>query len=196
MLSLIDVQINLTEMDENEILDDFSYESESVEDKHLTKVEIISVNKFILLFLASLGLYGVWWMYKSWKFFKEKEMLDIMPVARAIFSVFYAYGLFEKILTSALSSGYKKTYSSGGLFALFIIINLTSRLPDPFWMISLLGFLPLIQPHQALNFVIENSENYHAVERRGFNGKQIALLIIGGLFWILIILGTLFVEDF
>lgn len=184
-------------MDENEILDDFSHESDSDNLGNLIKVDLISTNKFIILFIFSLGLYGLWWMYKAWKFFKEKDLMDIMPAARAIFSIFFAYGLFDQILAYAKENKVDKDYSSGLLFVCFIGLNLSARLPDPFSLISILGFLPLMLPHQTLNLAIENSPDYHGVEANGFNGKQIAILIIGTLFWILILIGTFMdVENF
>jgi len=36
---------------------------------------------FIFLSIITLGLYSVWWIYKAWRFFQQKEMIDIMPAA-------------------------------------------------------------------------------------------------------------------
>jgi hypothetical protein len=151
--------------------------------------QIISVNKFILLSVVSFGLYEVWWSYKAWRYYKEKESLDIMPAARAIFAIFYLYSLMEKIQGEAREKGYAKTYSSGWLFTGFIVANLISRAPEPFWIISFLSITCLIAPFKALNYVKQNSEGTTAVEQNSFNGKQIALLIIGLLLWVAVIYG-------
>lgn len=95
------------------------------------KIGLISQNKFILLNVLTLGLYGIWWMYKSWRFFKERDGSDIMPVARTVFAIFYSYELFERILSYAKLNGHTEEYSSSGLFALFFVLNLSARLPDP-----------------------------------------------------------------
>lgn len=152
-------------------------------------IELISANKFILLFILSFGLYGIWWMYKSWKFFKEKEALDIMPVARAIFAIIFTFSLFEEIQKYSKSKGYGKSFSSIGLFIAFLLINISSKLPDPYWLISLLSFIPLIQPLKALNFAIANSENYNGIEQIGFNPRQILIIICGAIFWALVLIG-------
>ncbi len=155
--------------------------------------EILAINNFIFLFLLTLGLYGVWWMYKSWKFFQEKDNLDIMPAMRAIFSIFFLYGLFERIQSFAQSKGYTKNYSSAALFIAFVLFNLLSSLPDPMWIISILAFVFLIPPFNALNYAMLQSEEYRVIEREGFNQRQIVLVVFGILWWALILLG-LFVE--
>ena len=154
-------------------------------------VELININKFTLLYMLSLGLYGIWWMYKIWKFFKEKNRLDIMPAARAIFAIFFAYELFERILKYAKKLGYSKGYSSMGLFALFIILNFMGRLPDPYWLVSFLALFGLIPPLNAFNYAVEKSEEYNGVYKEGLNARQMILVVIGGLFWVLMIMGLM-----
>jgi len=138
-------------MDKDDIVDDSNFDSETNPDDFKTEVELVSWKKFMILFFLSAGLYGLWWMYKSWKFFKERGMYDILPAARAIFAIFFAYSLFRKILTFSKAYGNIKSYSSLGLFIGYIFLNLLAQLPDPFWCAGLLGFLPLMQPVQAFD---------------------------------------------
>jgi len=182
-------------MENTQPLDDMLFLSDLNSDKE--KVELISTGKFVLLCILSLGLYEMWWMYKSWKFFKIKDNLDILPAARAFFAIFFTGSLFEKILRYAKINGYKSDYSSTSLFVLFIVLNLLSKLPDPYWMISFFSIVCLIQPHQALNFAISNSEKYEGVYRNGLNPRQIVLIVICVIFWILMIAGlTMPIDDF
>jgi hypothetical protein len=157
------------------------------------EVDVIDVSKFFILFFLSLGLYGIWWMYKTWRFFRDKENLDIYPAARAIFSIFFIYALFEKIQSYAKSSGYIKGYSSGFLTVAFIIFNFTTRLPDPFWVMGFFSVFCFIQPVSALNFAIENSDTYTA-KRGGFNNRQLAIVVVGAILWALIIIGLVMPE--
>jgi hypothetical protein len=112
-----------------------------------------------------------------------------MPAARAIFSIFFLIPLFNKILEFALEKNYKSRYSSVMLFAGFIIVNIMARLPDPFWLISILSFVFFIQPFNALKFAKLNSTDMNVYEQVSFNGRQIALIIIGLIFWALVLLG-------
>ena len=51
---------------------------------------IISLNKFVFLSVISFGTYEIWWIYKSWKFFKQKDELDINPIVR-LFICYYIF---------------------------------------------------------------------------------------------------------
>ena len=156
--------------------------------------EILSTNNFIVLFFLTSGIYGIWWMYKSWRFFQQKDNLDIMPAMRAIFAIFFLFGLFERIQEFAQEKGYTKTYSSGLLFIGFIAFNLFAQLPDPMWVISVLGFICLIQPFEAFNYAMMQSEDIRVVEKEGFNERQIVLVILGSIMWIILILGLIVGE--
>ena len=178
-------------MQDYQVLDeDFNYENAG------QQIEIVNSTKFILLSFLTLGLYPVWWMYKSWKFLKEKDNLDVWPVARAFFAIFFIFSLLDRILKFAKSKGYEKTYSGGTLSALFVIMSFTSRLPDPLGLISILAFFTLVQPVKALNYGILHSEEYNAFEKSSYNTRQIVLIVVGILIWGLILIGLFLPEDF
>jgi len=173
-------------MEEHNLLDSGFIEGE--------EREIISTNNFVILFFVTFGIYGIWWMYKSWRFFQEKDNLDIMPAMRAIFAIFFLYGLFERIQAFAHSKGYTNSYNSVVLFVGFILLNLLARLPDPMWVISILAFVCLIPPFNALNFAMINAEEIRARERDGFNQRQLVLVILGLFMWFLVVIGLVFGE--
>ena len=50
---------------------------------------VVGITKFIVLFLATFGIYSVYWFYRNWKLYKIHNNEDIYPVARAIFSIFF-----------------------------------------------------------------------------------------------------------
>jgi hypothetical protein len=169
----------------NDILDNDLSESGN----YIDEQQIISQDMFIVLCVASFGIYPVWWIYKAWKFYKQKEMLDIMPAARAIFSIFFLQNLLVKILDFAKEKGYEGNYSPFALFLGFLFTNMLSNLPDPLWMISILSFVFLISPFNALNYAKQNSDDFIVTVQTSFNGRQIGLIIAGLIFWGLVILG-------
>lgn len=67
----------------------------TLQNTETTKIEIVTLQKFVILSVISSGIYPIWWMSKTWKFFKEKDNLDVMPVPRAIFAIFFLNGLFK-----------------------------------------------------------------------------------------------------
>lgn len=174
-----------TTMESHEILD------YNVENRNTPKEEIVSLTQFCVLTIFSFGFYELWWVYKAWRFFKEKDKLDIMPAARAVFSIIFLISLFNKILKYARDKGYKKSYSSVGLFLAILCFNITSRLPDPFWLISMFSLLFFIPPFKALNYARLNSEEFRASYQQSFNGRQIGLLVVGILLWLLVLVGMI-----
>ena len=178
-------------MHNDEIIDE-----EYLMDPDQIQVVLITPVNFVLLYLLTFGIYGYWWMYKHWRFFQQKELSGITPAARAIFAVFFLHTLFEKILLFAKTQGYKRVYSSSGLYVVFILAYLASRLPDPYWIISFLGFTCFIQPIEAMNYAVNSSDDYQIILSPRLNQRQLGLAIVGGLFWLLIMAGFLLPEDY
>jgi hypothetical protein len=141
------------------------------------------------LSIISFGIYQIWWIYKTWRFFQEKDKLDIQPAVRTIFSIFFLISLFNKILNFAKEKGYTGSYSAIMLFAGFLVVSLLAQLPDPFWLISIISFVFCIPPFTALNFAKRNSTDFIATEQTSYNGRQIAIIVIGVIFWGLVLLG-------
>ncbi len=65
---------------------------------------IVSPSKFIVLSILSFGFYELIWIYRNWKFFKEKEKLDISPFWRTVFAIFFIYSLFKKMLAIVMAT--------------------------------------------------------------------------------------------
>ena len=164
--------------------------SENIE---VDKIEInkLSVNKFIILSIVTIGLYELWWIYKSWRFFQAKEKSDIMPAIRTVFSIIFLIPLFNKILKLAKRNGYKPGYISVFLFVGILITNLLVLLPTPFSLIAIISFVFLIPPFKALNFAVDYCEGFKVIKQNAFSKRQIFLLAIGVILWILVIIGTI-----
>ncbi|MDF5810315.1 hypothetical protein P4123_30975 [Pseudomonas aeruginosa] len=58
---------------------------------------VTSLGKMSVLFLVTLGLYGVYWMYKHWKAQQPQMERRISPVWRAIFGIFFFHALARRI---------------------------------------------------------------------------------------------------
>jgi hypothetical protein len=157
-------------------------------DLNTEEVEVTSFQKFLLLAIASFGLYQIYWMYRTWRFFKEKDNLDVMPVWRAIFGIFFISSLFENIKNFARRNGSSKDYSSAGLAVGFFFANLLGRLPEPYWILSLVSILCFMSPLQAFEEAIENSPA-HTPTKSGIGGGEIVVLVLGASLWALILVG-------
>ncbi|ENX21666.1 hypothetical protein F892_00904 [Acinetobacter vivianii] len=157
---------------------------------HLADLTIISLKKFIFLSVISLGLYELWWIFKAWRFLALKDNLNIMPAARAIFSIFFLYSLFKRIREYAKEKGYAQDFSSGWMYVGYLVFALLlARLPDPYWLISSLSFIFLVPAFLALNDAKRQSHEFNVVIQEKFNTAQIIVIIIGSIFWILLLMG-------
>ncbi|MCU4577539.1 hypothetical protein ACH8I4_04400 [Acinetobacter sp. ABJ_C3_5] len=157
---------------------------------HLADLTIISLKRFIFLSIISLGLYELWWIFKAWRFFAIKDHLNIMPAARAIFSIFFLYSLFKKIREYAKAQGDVQEFSAGWMYIGYILFALVfANLPDPYWLISSVSFMFLIPAFVALNHAKKQDDQLNTVIQEKFNIAQIFVIIIGSIFWILLLMG-------
>lgn len=161
---------------------------------HVEEQRIISLNRFIFLSIISFGLYPIWWMFEAWRFFMQKDQLNIMPAARAIFAIFFIYLLFNHIQNYAEAQGYQKKFSSVLMCIGYIGGSLLAQLPDPYWLISVAAFAFLIPAFQALNYAKQNTQGLKIKHMQNFSMPQWILIIICAIFWLLI-LAALFILE-
>ncbi len=143
---------------------------------------------FVLLCIASFGIYEFYWFFNNWKLLKERKNLDIYQFWRAFFGVLFAYSLFKKIFSLAKEKGYDEQPSAGLITFSFIVLSILWCLGNPYWLISLLSFIPLIPVLNAVNFFWEQ-EQPNPSKRTQFSRGEIAVLIIGGIILLLAIIG-------
>ena len=53
--------------------------------------------RLILLSIASLGLYEAYWLYKNWRYLKERDGLNISPFCRGVIGIFFCHSLLRRI---------------------------------------------------------------------------------------------------
>ena len=70
------------------------------------KLFVVSTRKLAVMYLATLGLYSLYWFYKQWDAYRDSYPYDssngkIWPAARAIFALFYVFPLLKHIKEAA-----------------------------------------------------------------------------------------------
>lgn len=119
----------------------------------------VSPLKFLVLWVGSLGIYGSYWCYRNWAYIKRRDDARIMPVARAIFSVFWYYPLYADLRKTADQSGTPNKLPhpaiAGLLAAGFLILNVAAArggvLYLPLLLLTGAVMLPLLAAVNALN---------------------------------------------
>ena len=151
----------------------------------------VATHKFIVLSICSFGIYELYWCYQNWKRLKEASGEDLSPFWRAVFAPIWGFSLFKRIRDVALSAGVPIGWSSGVLATLYFVLNMTWRLPDPWWLINFATFMSMLPVQRAAQHTNERYAGV-ATERRNdsYSAANIALILLGGLAVILAVAGT------
>lgn len=107
--------------------------------------------KFVILSLITLGLYELYWFYRGWKYVKQQEGSTIWPFWRAFFAPVWFYPFARRVFGEGGRSGpaFVALLTAG-----YILVTVSWRLPDPYWLVSfgsILFALPLVVAVHRLN---------------------------------------------
>ena len=154
---------------------------------------------FVLLSIATLGIYEIYWFYRNWKQLKIHKNLNISPGWRTvglfvpIYGIVLAYRQLRDIRDFSRKACIVKTYSPGWILFSWLIFTALWELPDPFWFLSFMSVWPLTVVQCILNsYWAKEQQGY--LEKTKFSGGQIALLVIGGIILILVVISTFIPE--
>ncbi|HAV13075.1 MAG TPA: hypothetical protein DCX06_06235 [Opitutae bacterium] len=129
--------------------------------------------KFILLSLTTLGLYEIYWSYKCWKFIKANGRPEVSPIWRAIFAPIWLFSLNKE-----LDPDGDQTRMIVLATAYFFLSGIT-QLPDPYWLFSLLTFVPLLPVVQSVNLLNAAQEVREQSSYSTFRLKHLVVSVIG-----------------
>ena len=149
----------------------------------------MSLLKLGILSFCTLGLYELYWFYQNWQLIRAREQSSITPVLRAFFAVLFCYSCFRRIREHGVSLGITPPLAAGALAAAWIITSVTWKLPDPYWLISLLAVVFLLPVQAYVNRINDTSVPDHDPNAR-FSGWNWLTVVVGGCLLVLAILGT------
>ena len=171
-----------------------------------TMFYVVSFRKFAILYIATLGLYGFYWFYKNWAYYKEKwtvtheDSMDIWPVARAVFSVFFVHALLREIKAFAQDKPIVQKWGNDRQATQLVLLLIASNVLDraaypsvgsPYTdILSLVILAPLL-----LQFlIVQEKINVSCNDPRGEGNSVLtkanyAWIVVGGLCWVLAFVG-------
>lgn len=152
----------------------------------------VSLLKLGILSVTTLGLYELYWMYQNWKLIKKRTGHNLSPFWRSFFGVLFVYPLLKDISSTFEShpTAGKNISLSAGLLAIFwILLTISYRLPDPFWLICILSFIPLLFVQTEVNRFNAMIASHHPLNSQ-FTWANWLWIILGSIFLILAIVGT------
>jgi hypothetical protein len=149
----------------------------------------VSISKFIVLSICSIGIYDLYWFYKNWQLVRAREQSDILPFWRAFFGIFFCYAMFKEVRDYDLQTGSTKELPAGALAIGWIVTNLLWRLPDPYCLICALSFSFVIPIQIVANRVNEVVAPGHDRNSR-YTAANWTTVAVGGVVQVLIVLGV------
>lgn len=147
----------------------------------------VSILKFSILSMCTLGFYGIYWFYRNWKLIEPRAPYNISPVWRSIFGIFFCYSCFSHMARHGEALGYKPTFAPGSLAIAWTIAILFAYLPNVF-LLSFFAFLFIIPVQSYANHVNQFVAPQHDCNT-GFNGWNWIGIVMGGGVLILGVIG-------
>jgi hypothetical protein len=150
----------------------------------------VATHKFLVMSAVTLGIYPYYWMYKQWVRIQRQSGEVISPFWRAFFGALWSFSLFKRVRSRSRAEALTVNWNPVLLGIGFLVVNVLWRLPDPWWLISLFGFVLLVPVQQTIEQL--NARYAHALlPNRRYTGLNIVAIVIGGIVFVLAIVGTL-----
>jgi hypothetical protein len=154
----------------------------------------ISLARLIILSIFTWSLYEAYWIYKNWRYIKDRYNLQIRPFWRGIFGIFFCHSLLERIHEDKEARDVQvPTFSARGLATgwviLIIFANLIGRIGLTASIIAAFipSFLCLVPVQRYINSVTEKrnpSQQFY-----GWSAGHIVCIVWGIIIWALVLIG-------
>jgi hypothetical protein len=155
----------------------------------------IPISRLILMSIVSFSVYEAYWIYKNWRYVKERDNLNIRPFWRGWFGIFYCHSLLRRIHgDTEARSVQMPSFSPGGLatgwVVLLIFANLLSRAPSiaaTIISVFIPSFLCLVPVQNYINAVTQRrnpGQSYHR-----WSSGHVVCLVFGLIIWTLLLIG-------
>lgn len=172
----------------------------------ITPFYVVSTTKVAVLSIVTFGMYELYWFWRHWKLHKIDRKLDIWPVPRAVFSIFFAHALNREIDHRIQRNGERHRWSPGGWATLYVVTaignRLASRLPEDVFSaeMALLSAVAAVLSATASLFHAQRAANIasgdpQALSNNRFTAANWVWIVLGGLFWLLIGVGLMLPEE-
>ena len=139
--------------------------------------------------VVTIGLYQYYWLYKQWRRLARMTIEPISPFWRTFFAPLWAFSMFARIEARAHVDQITPGWNDIALGIAYLILNAVWRLPDPWWLVSLLAFVPLV-PVQRTIAAINARHASGPLPNGQYSGANVAGIIVGGSVLLLVLIGT------
>lgn len=165
-----------------------------------TEFYVVGITKYVLLAVATLGLYQVFWFYMHWARYRSFHRASMMPAARAIFALFFAHSLNRRIDQRLRENGVDHAWRPALAATGYVVLTLATLPVSVLAMygsgwIEVLSYLIFAGVTWSLAQV-QRAANAACGEPDGGSNRRLTWanwiwLAMGGLFWLLTLIGLL-----
>lgn len=168
---------------------------------------VVSRRKLAILFIATFGLYAVYWFYKNWSLYRDhaswspENRPSVWPVPRAIFVVFFIHSLFSKVKEFGHDKPPVAAWSNNLLATIMVVLYIGIEILDrlssrsigvPYTdYLSFAGMVALLFTFLSAQSMINASCN--DPDGKGndrLTGANYAWIVVGGLLWVPVLIAT------
>lgn len=149
--------------------------------------------KLILMSVCTMGFYELYWFYKNWVLCAGRSEKKIRPIWRAVFAPIWVFSLFKIIKGEAEEYKVPQDFRPTLLGIVYIVLSCLMNLPDPYWLLSYLTVVPIVLANNMASAVNERIVPGF-VENDRFSLKNWLALGLGGIVFVLILIGTFYPD--
>ncbi|NNG01104.1 MAG: DUF3857 domain-containing protein [Desulfobacteraceae bacterium] len=144
----------------------------------------VSTGKYVILSIATMGIYSLYWFYRQWKYIKQRDDSPMLPFWRAFFLPFWFYSLFREMRADSEKRMGKSILPDGVWMVLLLIVyiatNLMDRLDGIFVFISTLNLLCLLPFLNYTQYINRTRQEFISFNSR-FRPRHYLLSVFAGL---------------
>ena len=148
----------------------------------------------VLLSIATFSLYNIYWVYRTWRQLRDQGSWNISPEWRLlglfvpILGIILLYDFFKHVRNFAVTEKCESLFPLGRVFIGWIFFNALAFIPFPYSFLSLLNVWPIGVVQSTLNNFWSKKQPT-SIMRTNFSVAQMVLVILGGIFRALAIIG-------
>jgi hypothetical protein len=171
----------------------------------------VGTRKLLVMSVLTFGLYTIHWFERQYRFQKGVRGEATMPLARGIFSIFFANELFRRVESAAHGAGVERSWTGSGMGGLFIVSAVAGRILDRIsgklttgTVSSVLAVVstlllfglayPLVQVQGTVNEVLDRT-NASRERNETFTGWNWLLMILGGGLLVMGVIGSFLPDE-
>jgi hypothetical protein len=166
---------------------------ELIDDIQMTRSQYaffpVATHKFVVMSICTFGLYELYWCFKNWQRIRQRSGENLSPFWRAVFAPLWSFSLFRRIRDYARHQQVTVNWSPGWLGTLYLLLRASGGLPDPWWLISFVAFMPIVAVVRT-TYAIHEKEKAPESLNTSYSDANRAWIILGGSLVILAIMGA------